>query len=61
MDGFEVARRLGNDPATVSIHLIALTGFGDQNTIRAAREAGFAHHLTKPVETDVLRRILADV
>ena len=61
MDGFEVARRLGNDPDTESIRLIALTGFGDQNTIRAAREAGFAYHLTKPVETDVLRRILAEV
>lgn len=61
MDGFEVARRLADDPQTESIHLIALTGFGDEDTIRAAREAGFRHHLTKPVETTRLERLLAEV
>jgi CheY-like chemotaxis protein len=59
MDGFEVARRLGQDPSTEAIRLIALTGYGDEDTIRAAREAGFLHHLTKPVETEVLERLLA--
>ena len=60
MDGFEVARRLGADPDTKRIHLIALTGYGDEDTIRAAREAGFAHHLTKPVEMEVLEKLLAE-
>jgi CheY-like chemotaxis protein len=60
MDGFEVARRLGRDPATDTIRLIALTGYGDEDTIRAAREAGFVHHLTKPVETEILERLLAE-
>jgi CheY-like chemotaxis protein len=60
MDGFEVARNLGRDPRTKSIYMIALTGFGDDDTIRAAREAGFRHHLTKPVETPKLEKILAD-
>ncbi len=60
MDGFEVARRLGRDPATQGIRLIALTGYGDEDTIRAAREAGFAHHLTKPVQTEVLERLLSE-
>jgi signal transduction histidine kinase/sensor domain CHASE-containing protein len=61
MDGFEVARRLGEDPETSSICMIALTGFGDADTIRAAREAGFRHHLTKPVETLKLERLLSDL
>ncbi|MBZ0267487.1 response regulator, partial [bacterium] len=61
MDGFEVARRLGEDPDTKSICMIALTGFGDADTIRAAREAGFRHHLTKPVETLKLERLLSDL
>jgi CheY-like chemotaxis protein len=60
MDGFEVARQLGGDPETESIRLIALTGYGDEDTIRAAREAGFRHHLTKPVQTDVLERLLGE-
>lgn len=60
MDGFEVARQLGGDARTRSIHMIALTGFGDEDTIRATREAGFRHHLTKPVETPRLEQILAD-
>lgn len=60
MDGFEVARRLGADPKTNRIHMIALTGFGDEDTIRAAKEAGFRHHLTKPVETVRLEQLLAD-
>jgi signal transduction histidine kinase/CheY-like chemotaxis protein len=59
MDGFEVARRLGEDADTADIPLIALTGFGDEDTIRAAQEAGFRHHLTKPVETALLEQLLA--
>jgi signal transduction histidine kinase len=60
MDGFEVARRLGRDPGLAAMRLIALTGYGDEDTIRAAREAGFRHHLTKPVETEILERLLAE-
>ena len=60
MDGFEVARRLRSAPETESIHLIALTGFGDEDTIRAAREAGFRRHLTKPVDTNRLAKLLAE-
>lgn len=60
MDGFEVARQLGGHPETESIRLIALTGYGDDDTIRAAREAGFRHHLTKPVQTEILERLLAE-
>ncbi|MCA9752182.1 MAG: response regulator, partial [Gemmatimonadetes bacterium] len=60
MDGFEVARRLQASPETKAIHLIALTGFGDEDTIRAAREAGFRLHLTKPVDTQRLATLLAE-
>ncbi len=60
MDGFEVARRLGEDSETAEIPMIALTGFGDEDTIRAAQEAGFRHHLTKPVETARLEELLAE-
>jgi len=55
-----VARQLGAHPETESIRLIALTGYGDEDTIRAAREAGFRHHLTKPVQTEILEQLLAE-
>ncbi len=61
MDGFQVARELGKHPVTSGIHLIALTGFGDEDTIHAAREAGFTHHMTKPLDTNRLMMMLAAV
>ncbi|KQV81276.1 response regulator [Rhizobacter sp. Root1221] len=54
MDGYELARQvmaLRMEPAPL---LIALSGYGRAADIRLAREAGFAHHLLKPVEPDAL-------
>ena len=59
MDGYEVARRLRADPATAGAALIALTGWGQQDDRRRSREAGFDHHLVKPVDHDVLEQLLA--
>ncbi|HKH43303.1 MAG TPA: ATP-binding protein [Thermoanaerobaculia bacterium] len=39
---------------------IALSGYGTENDIRASREAGFALHLTKPVDLERLRAALRD-
>src|SRR5512145_707901 len=58
MDGYEVARRLREDPATASVVLVALTGYGQDEDRRRAREAGFDHHLTKPVSLDKLSGLL---
>lgn len=49
VDGFEVARTIRENPACDHIHLIALTGFGQQEDKNAAISAGFDAHLTKPV------------
>jgi CheY-like chemotaxis protein len=61
LSGYEVARRLRDQPALGSVILIALTGYGDEETRRRAKLAGFDHHLHKPVDLDVLRRLLATV
>ncbi|HEX7184166.1 MAG TPA: PAS domain S-box protein [Thermoanaerobaculia bacterium] len=58
MDGYEVARILREDPELRSVCLIALTGYGQEEDQRQAREAGFDVHLTKPVDPETLRRIL---
>jgi CheY-like chemotaxis protein len=39
--------------------LIALTGWGQDDDKRRTREAGFAHHFTKPVGLEALQRALA--
>jgi signal transduction histidine kinase/ActR/RegA family two-component response regulator len=50
IDGYEVARRLRADPATRSMPLIALTGYGQLRDQQTALAAGFDLHLVKPVD-----------
>jgi two-component system CheB/CheR fusion protein len=59
MEGYEVARRIGEMETRRRIRLIALTGFGQVEDERRAYDAGFDLHLTKPVPHDVLRELLA--
>lgn len=59
MDGFEVARRLRQDPGLASMILVALTGYSQEEDVRRSRAAGFDHHLVKPVDMDLLRRLLS--
>ena len=54
LSGYEVARRLRKEPWATSLHLIALTGWGQDRDRRQALEAGFDHHLSKPVDPDML-------
>jgi CheY-like chemotaxis protein len=58
MDGYEVARRLRQDPAMASVRLIALTGYGQETDAQRSHDRGFDHHLVKPVNVETLRRIL---
>jgi signal transduction histidine kinase len=58
MDGFEIARTLRDRERSRELHLIALSGFGDSAAVERALEAGFDHHLTKPVDPRALRRLL---
>lgn len=61
MDGYELARRLREDPATSAIKLFALTGYGMQDDKDKAAAAGFDCHLTKPLQLDALARCLEAV
>jgi CheY-like chemotaxis protein len=58
LDGYGVARALRQDQATAKARLVAVTGYGQEEDRRRAFEAGFDHHLTKPVGPEELETLL---
>ena len=58
MDGYELARRIGQKTGDARPLLIAVTGYGQEHDRADARAAGFDHHLTKPVTLDELLRVI---
>jgi PAS domain S-box-containing protein len=58
MDGYEVARRLRQQPGLGGVVLVALTGWGQEEDRRKSQEAGFDHHLVKPVGLKELQPLL---
>jgi CheY-like chemotaxis protein len=50
LNGYEVARRLRQDPRLEGVRLVAMTGYGQESDLQLAREAGFDRHLVKPVD-----------
>jgi PAS domain S-box-containing protein len=61
MDGYTVAQALRQEPPLASAHLIALTGYAQEDDQRCARNAGFDRHMTKPVDLDELQAVLASL
>jgi signal transduction histidine kinase/DNA-binding response OmpR family regulator len=61
MDGYEVARRIRARSPGPRPTIIALTGWGQEDDRREAREAGFDHHLVKPAELGVLKELLKSI
>jgi CheY-like chemotaxis protein len=60
MDGYELAAELRRDEFVKDATLIAISGYGQEEDLRLAREAGFDHHLVKPIVSDDLIKILKD-
>jgi PAS domain S-box-containing protein len=58
MDGYEVARRLRTLDGLRGVKLVAMTGYGGEEDRQRAREAGFDHHLVKPVDPRELEALL---
>jgi two-component system CheB/CheR fusion protein len=61
IDGYEVAAQLRRSGSVEGATLIALTGYGREEDRRRAGAAGFDRHLTKPLDPDLLRSVLAEV
>ena len=59
MSGYDVARSLRTQRPAGDLMLVAVTGWGTQEDQRRSAEAGFDHHLTKPVEAAALEAVLA--
>ncbi|WP_169926836.1 ATP-binding protein [Massilia putida] len=59
MTGYELARRLRRDARHAHAVYVALTGYGQQRDRELSKQAGFDHHLVKPVEIGKLAQILA--
>jgi CheY-like chemotaxis protein len=59
LDGYEVARRIRAMPRGREICLCAITGWGQAEDKRRAREAGFDEHMTKPVDLAALAALIA--
>jgi signal transduction histidine kinase/DNA-binding response OmpR family regulator len=55
MDGYELARRLKE---TQPVHLVAVTGYGQESDFRRSAAAGFEEHLVKPVDLDRLQEVV---
>jgi PAS domain S-box-containing protein len=60
LSGYEVAETLRREPWGAGIHLVALTGWGQEGDRRRSQDAGFDRHLTKPIDPDALSAILAN-
>ena len=56
--GYEVARRFREQAGLSDCVLVAVTGWGQEDDRRRAREAGFDRHLVKPVDPDDIEAIL---
>jgi two-component system CheB/CheR fusion protein len=61
ISGYEVAERLRAMPGLEYAVIIAMTGYGQEEDRRRTRDAGFAHHLIKPVQPDALKEILSSL
>ena len=58
MNGNELARQLRRLPQTARAILIAVTGYGQENDRKTSLDAGFDHHLVKPLDTQKLIDLL---
>ncbi len=58
LDGYQVARRLRQQPEGAKVTLVAVTGYGQEEHRRRTTSAGFDHHLVKPVDYAALEEIL---
>ena len=58
IDGYEVAKRLRQEPEGSRLLVAAVTGYGQEEDRRRSKVAGFDEHLLKPIALDDVRGLL---
>jgi PAS domain S-box-containing protein len=61
IDGYEVCRRIREQPWGRGLMIVALTGWGQEEDRQKSKEAGFNTHLVKPVDDEVIMNLLASL
>jgi signal transduction histidine kinase/DNA-binding response OmpR family regulator len=61
MNGYDVARAIRQQPWGSNVILIAVTGWGQEADKRMSEQAGFDHHMVKPVDPRAVMKYLAEV
>jgi DNA-binding response OmpR family regulator len=61
LNGYDTCRRVREEPWGKGMFIIAVTGWGQENDRRRSREAGFDHHMVKPLDFAELEHVLAQV
>ncbi len=61
MNGYEVAEEIRRRPGFENLLLVAVTGYAEDEARLRSREAGFDHHLVKPVDPDAILALLASM
>jgi DNA-binding response OmpR family regulator len=57
VSGYDVARRL-REARGDAVFIIAISGWGQEGDRKRARESGFDHHFTKPVDFEALLALI---
>jgi CheY-like chemotaxis protein/two-component sensor histidine kinase len=61
LNGLDVCRRIRQQPWGQRIVMVALTGWGQEDDRRKSQEAGFNHHMVKPLDYNELMKLLASL
>jgi CheY-like chemotaxis protein len=60
MDGYQLAKRIREDPNGRGMLLLAMTGYSAPGDADRSLEHGFDYHLVKPVDLDHVARLLSE-
>ncbi len=61
LTGYEACRRIRQQPGGKELVIIAQTGWGQEEDRQRTHEAGFDHHMVKPVDPQALMKLLAEL
>ena len=61
VDGYEVCRRIREQPWGRDLLVVALTGWGQEEDRQKSKDVGFDAHLVKPVDDEVILKLLASL